>query len=147
GRIVLCSSAVTVFTAPSGGPYSTSKFAVEAYSIVIRHELQPYGVDVIEIVPGCFKTGLFNVQRLKKSIDTVWCRASQEMRDEYEYDYNEKVRTYMTVVQSRILNKNTTRVIDSYHEAVVAKRPKLLYRIGWDVLLAFFLFSWLPVRL
>uniref|UniRef100_A0A0R3RNZ5 Glycosyltransferase n=1 Tax=Elaeophora elaphi TaxID=1147741 RepID=A0A0R3RNZ5_9BILA len=36
---------------------------------------------------------------------------------------------------------------DAYYEAIVAKRPKLLYRVGWDVLLKFYPYSWFPLRL
>ncbi|EJD73576.1 hypothetical protein LOAG_19006, partial [Loa loa] len=90
GRIVICSSAITLFPLANHGPYTCSKFAIQAYSMVIRHELQPYGVNVIEIMPGCFKTEIYNIQKMRESTDTVWYRASNEMRDEYGHDYSDK---------------------------------------------------------
>ncbi|EJW76732.1 oxidoreductase, partial [Wuchereria bancrofti] len=147
GRIVICTSATTLFPKSSHGPYSCSKFAVQAYCIIIRHELQSYGVDVIEIMPGCFETGINDIQEFWKSTDTVWYRASQELRDEYGHNYNEKVKAYAADLKKKIVALDTTWVIDSYYEAIVAKRPKLLYRVGWDMLLKFYPYSFLPVHL
>ncbi|OZC08302.1 hypothetical protein X798_04653 [Onchocerca flexuosa] len=53
----------------------------------------------------------------------------------------------MKELQPKLLKTETTWVIDAYYEAIVAKRPKLLYRIGWDALLIFYPFSILPLRL
>ncbi|VDM94343.1 unnamed protein product [Onchocerca ochengi] len=136
GRLVICSSATTLFPMPTHGPYCCSK-----------HELLPYGVNVIEIVPGCFKTGISNLEPILKRNDTVWNRAPQKLRDEFGHDYNEKVKKYVTEVQSKVTAMDTTWVIDAYYEAIVAKRPKLLYRIGWDTLLIFYPCSILPLRL
>ncbi|VIO89770.1 Uncharacterized protein BM_BM18069 [Brugia malayi] len=134
GRIVICSSATTLFPAAGNGPYSCSKFAIQAYCNIIRHELQPYGIDVIEIIPGSFETGMQSSERLIKMADEVWHRASQKLRDEFGHNYNEKVRKFIRELQQNIVEHDTTLVIDSYYEAIVAKRPNLLYRIGWDVL-------------
>ncbi|KAK6114122.1 short chain dehydrogenase family protein [Brugia pahangi] len=146
GRIVICTSATTLFPKASHGPYSCSKFAAQAYCIIIRHELQPYDVDVIEIMPGCFETGIHDIQEFWKSTDTVWYRASHELRDEYGHNYNEKVKAHAVDLKKKIVALDTTWVIDSYYEAIVAKRPKLLYRVGWDMLLKFYPYSLLPLR-
>ncbi|VDM93421.1 unnamed protein product, partial [Onchocerca ochengi] len=147
GRLVICSSATTLFSAPCHSSYCCSKFAVQAYSIVIRHELQPYGVDVIEIAPGYFKTGMGNIEAILQMMDVIWYQASQKLREEYGYDYNEKAKKFIKKLLSKILKTDTTSVIDAYYEAIVAKRPKLLYRIGWDALFIFYPYSILPLRL
>ncbi|OZC08300.1 hypothetical protein X798_04651 [Onchocerca flexuosa] len=91
GRLVICSSATTLFSMPTHGPYCCSKFAVQAYATIMRHELLPYGVDVIEIAPGRFKTGISDLEPILKRDDTVWYRAPQKLRDEFGHDYNDKV--------------------------------------------------------
>ncbi|VDM09770.1 unnamed protein product, partial [Wuchereria bancrofti] len=144
GRIVICGSATTLFPTVGSGPYSCSKFAVQAYCNIIRHELRSYGVDVIEIIPGSFDTAMQSSDRLIKMADDVWHRASQKLHDEYGHNYNEKVRKFIKKVQQNIVEHDTTLVIDSYYEAIVAKRPNLLYRVGWDV---FHPYSLLPLRL
>uniref|UniRef100_A0A8R1TP97 Uncharacterized protein n=1 Tax=Onchocerca volvulus TaxID=6282 RepID=A0A8R1TP97_ONCVO len=147
GRIVICSSAITMFMTTCVGPYACSKYAVQAYSIVIRHELQPYGVDVIEIAPGSFKTNIMNIEKMLKAFNKLWYQAPQELRDEYGHNYNEKAKKLMKEMQPKMIVAETTWVIDAYYEAIVAKRPKLLYRIGWDALLIFYPYSILPLRL
>ncbi|KAM3728038.1 3beta-hydroxysteroid dehydrogenase [Dirofilaria immitis] len=147
GRLVICSSAATLFSAPIHGPYCCSKLAVQAYIIVMRHELLPYGVSVIEIAPGCFKTEIAKLESILERFDRVWYQASQKLHDEYGHDYNEKAKKYVTGVQPKITALDSTWVIDSYYEAIAAKRPKLLYRIGWDALLMHYPYSLLPLRL
>ncbi|VDO78114.1 unnamed protein product [Onchocerca flexuosa] len=112
----------------------------------LRHELLPYDVDVIEIAPGCFETGMTNIETSMKMYDTVWYRASQKLRDEFGHDYNDKAKKCLKEIQSKLVATETTWVIDAYYEAIVAKRPKLLYRIGWDALFMFHPYSLLPLR-
>ncbi|VDK88907.1 unnamed protein product [Onchocerca ochengi] len=85
GRLVICSSAATFFPSPSCGPYCCSKFAVQAYTTIIRHELLSYGVNVIEIAPGCFKTGITNTELLLEIYDTIWTRAPQKLYCPYSF--------------------------------------------------------------
>jgi NAD(P)-dependent dehydrogenase (short-subunit alcohol dehydrogenase family) len=59
GRIVNISSVSGLATSPYLGPYSASKFAVEAISDALRRELQPMGVKVIVIEPGPIATPIW----------------------------------------------------------------------------------------
>jgi len=52
GRIINMSSVAGKMSSPVLGPYSSSKFAVEAMSDALRIELLPFGVHVILIEPG-----------------------------------------------------------------------------------------------
>lgn len=56
GRIINVSSIAGRRSTPSNGPYSASKFAVEALSDALRHELAPFGIQVVVIEPGSVKT-------------------------------------------------------------------------------------------
>jgi NAD(P)-dependent dehydrogenase (short-subunit alcohol dehydrogenase family) len=51
GRIVNMSSISGRVTAPLLGPYSMSKFALEAFSDALRRELEPFGLSVSVIQP------------------------------------------------------------------------------------------------
>uniref|UniRef100_A0A915PL84 Exocyst subunit Exo70 family protein n=1 Tax=Setaria digitata TaxID=48799 RepID=A0A915PL84_9BILA len=113
----------------------------------LRHELQPYGVTVVEVLPGSFRTGLQILQSTLKSFDTVWHRASQEMRDEFGSNYNDEAKAFLTKMQSKLLANDFTWVVDAYFESIVVNRPKLLHRVGWDALFKFYPYSLLPVRL
>lgn len=61
GRIVNCSSECGWMTPqPFNGPYTLSKYAVEAYNDSLRRELMFLDIPVIKIQPGSFKTAIFN---------------------------------------------------------------------------------------
>jgi short-subunit dehydrogenase len=57
GRIVNISSLAGLVTIPFVGFYSASKYALESMTDALRMEVEPYGVRVILVEPGDFKTG------------------------------------------------------------------------------------------
>jgi NAD(P)-dependent dehydrogenase (short-subunit alcohol dehydrogenase family) len=60
GRIVNMSSVAGLGALPFMGPYAASKFGLEAMSDSLRRELLPFGVRVIVIEPGSFKTAIWS---------------------------------------------------------------------------------------
>src|SRR5438093_12844615 len=60
GRIVNISSVAGRGALPVIGPYAASKFGLEAVSDSLRRELLPFGVRVIVIEPGSFKTAIWS---------------------------------------------------------------------------------------
>jgi hypothetical protein len=60
GKIINISSVSGLRANPFVGPYSASKFALEAFSDSLRRELLIYGVDVILIEPGPIKTAIWD---------------------------------------------------------------------------------------
>lgn len=60
GRIVNISSISGRIAMPFGGPYSASKFALEAISDSLRRELLPSGVKVVVIEPGSVRTPIWD---------------------------------------------------------------------------------------
>src|SRR6266704_598915 len=60
GRIVNISSVAGRGALPFVGPYAASKFGLEAISDSLRRELLPFGVRVIVIEPGSFKTAIWS---------------------------------------------------------------------------------------
>ncbi|MDE3137917.1 MAG: SDR family oxidoreductase [Acidobacteriota bacterium] len=58
GRIVNMSSIAGKVTMPILGPYSGSKFALEAISDAMRIELHPFGIHVVIIEPGYIRTDM-----------------------------------------------------------------------------------------
>lgn len=61
GRIVNMSSAAGKVVPPLYGPYSGSKFALEAISDALRVEVSAFGIDVVLIEPGYIPTGFQGV--------------------------------------------------------------------------------------
>ena len=58
GRVINVSSVSGVQANMMFGTYSMSKHALEAYTDVLAIELQPFGVRVIAVMPGAFKSNM-----------------------------------------------------------------------------------------
>jgi NAD(P)-dependent dehydrogenase (short-subunit alcohol dehydrogenase family) len=67
GRVIIMSSIAGVVSAPAFGPYSMTKFALEAMGKSMRAELAGAGVDVTLLNPGPYNTG-FN----DRMADSMW---------------------------------------------------------------------------
>ena len=52
GHIVNMCSIASLIAYPNGGSYSISKFALLAFSKVLREEMKPYGIKVTSVMPG-----------------------------------------------------------------------------------------------
>ncbi|WP_218973340.1 SDR family oxidoreductase [Mesobacillus jeotgali] len=59
GKIINMSSISGRFGFPGLSPYVSSKHALEGYSESLRLELKPFGIDVILIEPGSYKTNIW----------------------------------------------------------------------------------------
>ncbi|MET0952831.1 MAG: oxidoreductase [Aeromicrobium sp.] len=63
GAVVNVSSVSGVRGAPGSGYYAASKFALEGWSDSLRFELAPFGVHVMVVEPGSFRTDFFGRSR------------------------------------------------------------------------------------
>ncbi len=70
GRIVWTSSVAGLVKVPFDGAYAASKHAVEGICSTMRDELKPYGVEVVTVAPGAFRTG-FNDTGME-TMDQWW---------------------------------------------------------------------------
>jgi len=69
GYLIVISSLAGLSAYPFLGFYSASKFALEGLSEAIRMELKPFGIKVVLIEPGTFRTNLsVNSKRTKDSL-------------------------------------------------------------------------------
>ncbi len=56
GRVVNVSSISGLVGAPGTSAYCASKFALEGWSESLRHELRPFGVRIVLVEPGTYRT-------------------------------------------------------------------------------------------
>lgn len=70
GRIVWTSSIAGLVKVPFDGAYAASKHAVEGICSAMHDELAPYGVEVVTVNPGAFRTG-FNDTGME-TMDQWW---------------------------------------------------------------------------
>lgn len=67
GKIINISSIAGLSAMPSFGAYNASKWALEGFSESLRYEMKIWGIDVVMIEPGTYKTKIFyeNAHRAK----------------------------------------------------------------------------------
>ncbi len=70
GRIVMCSSILGIIAMGFRGPYSCSKWALEAYADTLRIELAGSGIHVSAIEPGPIRTK-FTLNALAKARENI----------------------------------------------------------------------------
>ncbi|HRZ39701.1 MAG TPA: SDR family NAD(P)-dependent oxidoreductase [Candidatus Omnitrophota bacterium] len=70
GTIINISSISGRYGAPAFGAYNASKWALEGFSESLYYELRPFGIRVVLIEPGAYKTKIFGEnQRLAKNFN------------------------------------------------------------------------------
>jgi NAD(P)-dependent dehydrogenase (short-subunit alcohol dehydrogenase family) len=71
GAIVQMSSVGGQVTAPGFGAYCATKFALEGLSETLRDEVAGFGIHVLIVEPGAFRTGLFRQEAAYASAETA----------------------------------------------------------------------------
>ena len=71
GRIINISSVAGAVGLKHTGAYSAAKFAVEGLSLAVAHEVEPFGIKIVVVEPGFFRTGLLDAQSAKYSGSTI----------------------------------------------------------------------------
>lgn len=120
GRIITISSECGRFSpTPFNGPYTISKYAVEAYNDTLRRELKFLGMKVIKIQPGSFKTNMHS--------DTL--RVFIKLKNETKLFGH--VLSKMEVLMKDELKHagNPEDLIKIIVNALESKNPKILYRV------------------
>lgn len=59
GRILIVSSESAFAGQPANSPYCASKWAVEGWAESVAYELAPFGIDIILIEPGAYRTNIW----------------------------------------------------------------------------------------
>ena len=125
GRIVNMSSIGGRVASPLFGPYSASKFGLEAVSDALRRELAPHGVRVVSVEPGGIRTPIWD-----KGMDDA--RAiTATMTPEQERRYAGVIAAVGKAVQ-RIARDGLApeAVAEVVGEAIASPRPRARYVIG-----------------
>jgi len=119
-RIINISSEVARYSSPPfNGPYTASKFAVEAYTDALRRELMLLNIPVVKIRPGSLNTNMLKdanagFETLLKSTQYFKNSLSQ-MNNMMQHELN---KTNDPVMLARLIKK-----------IIECKKPKIMYRI------------------
>jgi NAD(P)-dependent dehydrogenase (short-subunit alcohol dehydrogenase family) len=142
GRIVNMGSIAGRGTIPLLGPYSASKFALEALTDALRMELQPWGIQVSIIEPGAIATPLW--EKSAKTAEDFEASASEEAKALYG---EAVLRIREVVAQSAQRAIPPEAVVRAVHHALTAARPKTRYLVGADATARAWMVKWVPDRM
>ena len=130
GLVVNVSSMAGRMAMPGLGSYAASKFAIEGMTEALRHELKPWGVRVVAIEPGAYKTDIFGINRTVSrnsyDPDSDWAGMVKRMDE-----------VFQTVVDKHA--KEPEEVGDHIVGLFSAKNPVLRHPLGGE--------SWLRTML
>ncbi len=139
GRIVNMGSVSGRFASPFMGPYSASKFALEALSDSLRLELRPWGIHVSILEPGVIATPIWRKSLLAAD------ELATGMPEEAHTLYGRAIQAIRQRVES-IGGVPAERVARVVAHALTARRPRPRYVVGRDARVAVGL-SYLPTRM
>ncbi|XP_004401825.1 PREDICTED: 17-beta-hydroxysteroid dehydrogenase type 6 [Odobenus rosmarus divergens] len=145
GRIVNVSS-ILGRIAFFGGVYCSSKYGVEAFSDVLRRELQHFGVKISIVEPGYFRTGMTESQRCLEKLKQAWEEVPVHIKEAYGQKFFD---THYDGVKQGLLkcSTNLNLVTDCMEHALTSVHPRTRYSAGWDSLFFFIPLSYLPTSL
>ena len=122
GRILMMSSVSGFVTPPTQGAYSASKYAVEALSNALRHELYPFGIHTILIQPGYIMTNIQNT-----AMDLAQSHLEKFKAGPYAKIYASYLgNATSTRARSKTTPEDCARVM---LKAIEAPRPKARYSV------------------
>ncbi len=123
GTIVNVSSLGGRVAAPFSGVYSASKFALEALSEALYYELHPFGVRVLLVEPGGFRTSIGDSRRVAQRFTEGSPYVELERR------FTESVGRLPGVSAE---GGDPQVVAEAIYDAVHDQQPKLRYLVGQD---------------
>jgi len=142
GRIVNMSSIAGRVAFPYIGPYSASKYALEAITDALRIELLPWGISVSVIEPGDVATPIW-----KKSL-AVAQKTSQSFPSQAVNLYGPALEAVTVAAEKAAAAAiDPVHVVRAVEHALTAVDPKTRYLVGPGVRLRAILKKVLPDRL
>ena len=130
GTIVNVGSVSGQIGSPAGGAYSASKFALRGLTTVMRMELAPFGVRVVLIEPGLFRTQFMQNRvigrkaldpRSPYSLHTQRISRSSGSHQRWAGDPDRVARTIAKVIKSRKPRARYTVGADAFLGSLAAR--------------------------
>lgn len=130
GRVVNFSSVQGRHATCLNSTYACTKYAIDAYSVILRQEMMRFGVKVVIIEPSNFGgiTEGLNSEQIEKMLDNFWENMSDELRETYGRDY-----VYAFLESAHAVAPTTSRqvyrVLDAAIQGVLGVRPNTRYLV------------------
>jgi len=138
GKIINISSAAGFSTSPCFSAYNASKWALEAFSESLHYELKPFGIDVLLIEPGTYKTKIFFENAL-------YAKNFNDPQSPYHLmskKLNTKVISYVNSCR-----KNPEKIAILTEKLIHTKNPSLRNIPDFESRFLYFLRKFLPFKI
>jgi NAD(P)-dependent dehydrogenase (short-subunit alcohol dehydrogenase family) len=90
GRIIDVSSLAGIVGFKHCGAYSAAKFAVEGLSVSVAHEVEPFGIKIVVVEPGFFRTDLLDAHNAKYASRSIEDYAAEGKAEDMWSGYDGK---------------------------------------------------------
>lgn len=147
GRIVNISSPAGDQPFPCLAAYGASKAALNLFTNTLRHELEPWGVQVSTILPSSYRTGRSSNRAYWEQQHTQLLQSlSPALLDEYGEDYMTETKDLFHSYASQA-STDLSPVVQAIVQALLDPRPQPRYYAGPGVGLMYFIHSYCPFSL
>ncbi|XP_070694361.1 dehydrogenase/reductase SDR family member 9 [Pempheris klunzingeri] len=143
GRVV---NVASVFgrISPFNGPYCVSKYGVEAFNDSLRLNMTAFGVKVVCIEPGFFKTNVTDPVLLKNNFKRLWDKLPQDVKDDYGLDYLGRSLEKVDELFMLLTDGDLMKVVSCMEHGISAVHPRTRYSAGWDAKVFWLPLSYMP---
>jgi NAD(P)-dependent dehydrogenase (short-subunit alcohol dehydrogenase family) len=134
GRIVLLSSQAALAGQPGNSMYCASKWALEGWAESLAYEVDPFGIDVVLIEPGPYRTEIWNNTKWVVPANSAylsWLKLLRHAADRHQAKTSRDPKEVALVVA----------------KALEARRPRFRYQVGPFAKLDYFLRGKMPTKL
>ncbi|XP_030371125.1 D-beta-hydroxybutyrate dehydrogenase, mitochondrial [Scaptodrosophila lebanonensis] len=127
-RIINVTSHCGLQALPALGPYAASKAALRFWNDALRMELQQYGVEVINFVPGSFVMASNIAARQQDQAFEMFAAFNEEQRNHYGA-YFKEFNTYLRILSGfKAPNQfQDEQLLSKFRDALTSRHPKALY--------------------
>jgi NAD(P)-dependent dehydrogenase (short-subunit alcohol dehydrogenase family) len=119
GRIVAVSSVGAFAASPGLSVYAASKWALEGWAEALAIEVAPFGIDVVLVEPGTYKTGIWTAAAITRRPDGPYARFVDAM----EPRVRESVERF---------GRDPREVAERISRLLEARHPSLRHPVGPD---------------
>lgn len=134
GRIILVSSQAALAGQPGNSMYCASKWALEGWAESLAYEVDPFGIDVVVIEPGPYRTEIWNSSKWIMPQDSAYLGWLKRLRQGVDRHQSQTSREPKEVAATIL-------------KALEARRPRFRYQVGPFAKLDYFLRGKMPTKL
>ena len=128
GRVVNVVSLGGRFTFDNGGVYCMSKHSMIAFSDALRREMRKFGVHVVTLEPGLFKTAMTSGTYMTDLSCNTWELSEPDVKKSYGKSYlEEQLKCVNRFHETFRSGDNIDIVVDDMIDAIQNCEPRVRY--------------------